>query len=192
MNYFKAGFFLLITTLSYSQNDIPWDGKYQLQSSDFQSSATQIGSETVYSLHTASSMEFSFYMSNFAFMLTKNFNSKVSNTFKRDAASLVAPTAELATDLVSFAQFEFDLSEFYARKFRKKLYEEKGAFSNISFFKPLFDNIQKEMVERDTNAGKATDLGRKKEKLQALHEEVLKEIQELNDFCKECQPPKKK
>jgi hypothetical protein len=182
---------LSIATATFSQNEINWDGQYQLQLSDFQSPATQIGNVNVYSLHTGSGIDFSFYMSNVEFMFTKNFNSKVNNAFKRDVASLVSPDETTANSIISFAQYEFDLSELYARKFRKKLFEEKGAFSNVSFFKPIYDAIQKEFSERDTEAGKATDLGRKKEKLQVVHEQVLKEVQELFDFCKDCKPPKK-
>jgi hypothetical protein len=125
-------------------------------------------------------------------MVTKNFNAKVNNTFKRESASLVAPDENSAKDLVAYARFQFDLTELYARKFRKKIFEEKGAFSNITFFRPIYETIQKELTERDTNAGKETDLGRKKEKLQVLHDQVLKEILALADFCKECKPAKKK
>ena len=184
--------YLLVTTFSFSQNEINWDEKYQLQLSDFQSKASQIGNVNVYSLHSSVGIDFSFYMSNIEFLFTKNFNSKVNNVFKRNSASLVAPDDLIAKDLINFAQYEFDLSELYARKFRKKIYEEKGAFSNSSFFKPFYDEIQKEFSERDTNAGKITDLGRKKDKLKSLHDEVINEIQNLADFCKECKPPKKK
>ncbi len=125
-------------------------------------------------------------------MFTKNFNSKVNCTFNRDAASLVAPDSLTAMDLLDFARFEFDLSELYARKFRKKIYEEKGAFSEASFFRPLYDKIQQEFTERHTIAGQESDLGRNKEKLNELHQAVLKEIEQLSDFCKLCKPPKKK
>jgi hypothetical protein len=184
--------FVIFTPIVFSQNDIAWDGKYQLQLSDFQSPSTQIGNVNIYSLHTSSGVDFSFYMSNFEFMFTKNFNSKVNNTFKRDAASLVAPDEIIAKDILGYAQYEFDLSELYTRKFRKKIFEEKGTFSNVTFFRPIYDTIQRELSERDTNAGKETDLGRKKDKLKMLHEQVLKEILELSDFCKECKPIKKK
>ena len=128
-----TGLYLLFTTIIFSQNDIVWDGKYQLEVSDFQSSATQIGGVNVASLHTSLGVDFSFYMSNFEFMVTKNFNTKVNNTFKRESASLVAPDENSAKDLVDYARFQFDLTELYARKFRKKIFEEKGAFSNITF-----------------------------------------------------------
>lgn len=86
-------------------------------------------------------MEFAFYMSNAEFMFTKNFNSKVSNSFKRESASIIAPDTAMALNLLSFAQYQFDLRELYARKFKKELYDGKTAFSNVSFYQPLFTKI---------------------------------------------------
>jgi len=183
---------LLISSITFAKNDINWDGKYQLQLTDFKSPATQIGNTTVYSINFPSGIGFSFSMSNVEFLFTKNFNSKVDNIFKPKASSLVAPDETIANDLKDFANFQFNLSELYARKFRKRLFEEKGAFSNVTFFKPIYDEIQNEFSERITIAGKETDLGRNKEKLKLLNEQVVTEIQELNTFCKECKVSKKK
>lgn len=184
--------FLLLSLLAGAQNAIDWDGKYQLQLSDFQSPATQIGGGSHYSLYNGASFDFSYSMSRAEFVFTKNFNSKVNCSFKRDAAAIVAPDHSIAEDLLNYARFGFDLSELYARKLRKRLYEEKGAFSNASFFQPVYAEVNKECIKRNTLAGKATDLGRNKEKLHELHQEVLNEIIELGDFCKTCKPPKKK
>jgi len=184
--------FFISATFTRAQSTIDWSESYQLQFSDFQSSATQISGGNIYSLQSGSSTDFSFAMTNAEFMFTKNFNSKVNCRFKRGAASLVSPDSVSAIDLLNFSRFDFDLTELYARKFRKKLYEEKAAFSNISFFRPIYDEIDKEFSERRTMAGKQTDLGKNKEKLIELHQEVLKEIQTLSDFCKICKPPKKK
>jgi hypothetical protein len=183
---------LAIVSNVEGQNTIEWDGNYQLKLSDFQSSATQVGGTNVYSLSTISSFDFSFYMSSGEFMFTKNFNSKVNCSFNRNAASLVAPDSLIATDLLSFARYQFDLSELYARKLRKRLFEEKGAFSDVNFFRPIYDEIQREFNERQTIALKATDLGRDKEKLKQMHQEVLTEIAQLANFCKSCKPLKKK
>jgi hypothetical protein len=184
--------FLIFVCIAKGQNLIDWDGNYQLKLSDFQSPTTQIGDVTMYSLHSSTSFDFSFYMTNGEFMFTKNFNSKVNCTFKRDLASLVAPDSTQANALVDFARYEFDLSELYARKFRKRLYEEKGAFSDVNFFRPIYDSVQKEFTERHTLAGRLTDIGRNREKLETLHYEVLMEIRQLADFCKTCKPPKRK
>lgn len=184
--------FLMVTGLLLAQNSIDWNGGYQLQLSDFHSPATQIGGVEVYSLHTAVTLEFSFQMSNAEFMFTKNFNSKVNCSFNKEAASIVAPDSLFAVDLLNFTRFDFDLTELYARKLRKKLFEEKGAFSDIKFIRPLYDQIQNELVKRQTLAARETDLGRRKEKLQELHQEVVQELELYMDFCKECKPPKKK
>jgi hypothetical protein len=181
-----------ISFLSSAQNVIDWDGVYELQISDFQSSASQIGDVDVLSFSSGTSYDFAFQMTSGEFMFTKNFNSKVACSFKRDQSVLVAPDSARANDLVAFARYEFDLCELYARKFRKSLYEEKGAFSDASFFAPIFEASQKEYAERRTAAARETDLGTNRDKLEELRKQVRKEIETLPDFCKACKPPKKK
>lgn len=175
-----------------AQNNVEWDEKYQIQFSDFQSKATQIGNVNTNSIQTASGLNFSIQMSNVEFMFTKNFNSKVSTTFKRESASIIATDTITANRMVKFAQYEFDLSELYARKLRQNLYLNKGTFSDISFLQPLYDTIQKEYVEEHGEASKKTNLGQKEDVLKELNKDVLRRIQELSDFCKSCKPPKKK
>ncbi|WP_426091543.1 hypothetical protein [Flavobacterium sp. DSR3-2] len=184
--------FLMIALQINAQNAIEWDGKYQIQLSDFKSKATQIGNVSSNSIQTASGLNFSIQMSNVEFMFTKNFNSKVSSTFKRESASIIATDTITGEHMVKFAQYEFDLSELYARKLRKDLYVNKGTFSDISFLQPLYDAIQKEYVEEHGEASKKTNLGQKKDILIKLNDDVLIRIQELSDFCKTCKSPKKK
>lgn len=191
----KLFFSLLLLTfvnVANAGNIIEWDRNYQLQLSDFQSPATQIGKGTMYSLQPASTFNFSYSMTNGEFMFTKNFNNKVECIFQRDAAALQAPDSSIAADLLQFARFEFDLSELYARKFRKQIYERKGAFSDAGFFRPIHEAIQKEYAARHMTASQDTDLGRNREKLAELHKEILAEIDQMPDFCKTCKPSKKK
>jgi hypothetical protein len=186
---------VVLVTISFllpAQNIIDWDGVYELQISDFQSQVSQIGDGNSYSFLAATSFDFAFHMTNGEFMFTKNFNSKVDCSFKRDLSVLVAPDSAKAKDIVAFARYEFDLSELYARKFRKSLYEEKGAFSDASFFMPIFDAKQKEYAERRTIAARQTDAGTNREKLAELRQQVKTEIEALGDFCKACKPAKKK
>jgi hypothetical protein len=182
---------LFIAVQINAQNNIEWDGKYQLQLSDFQSNATQIGAVKINSIHTASSLDFAFQMSNVEFMFTKNFNAKVISSFKRDAASIIATDSITAKYLLNFAQYEFDLSELYARKLRKEIYDKKGTFSDVSFLQVLFNSIQQHYTEDHAMASKNTNLGQEEEKLAAIHSAVLQKINELPDFCKNCKPPKK-
>ncbi len=184
--------FWLVSVLQHTvaQNIIEWDSRYALKLSDFKSEASKIGGN-VNSLNSAMGIQFSFSMSNYEFMFTKNFNSKVSCTFARDASSLIASDEKMAECLLKFSQFDFDLSELYARKFRKALYENKGAFSSAGFFKPIYDDINKEFTQRHSKAADETQLGQDETKLQVLHAQVLYELNELPDFCKTCKPPKK-
>lgn len=154
--------------------------------SDFQSSATQIGNSNTFSLRSSAGMSFLFSMSNYEFMFTKNFNSKVSCTFTRNAAILIAPDSIFANQLVNFAQYEFDLTELYARNFRQQLYEKKGAFSGAGFFQPIYDTLQQQYAVRDAESGKLTNFGQDSAKLTELHNAVLEEINSLSDFCKTC------
>lgn len=175
-----------------AQNVIEWDENYTLQFSDFQSKATKIGEGSTYTLHSSATMDFAFYMNAYEFMLTKNFNSKVKCTFTRDAAYIIAPDNTTAASLLLFAQYEFDLQELYARKFRKRIFEEKGAFSSVNFLQPIYDSLQKELVVRHAYAGRVTDIGIKEAELIPLHNAVKQEIRELAEFCKVCKPAKKK
>lgn len=192
MRYLAALLFLSFSIVVDAQSVIDWSDDYELHLSDFQSSASQIGGTAITSLQAPLGIEFQFYMSRIEFMMTKNFNSKVACAFNRSAMSLVATDSVSAMNLLAFAQYQFDLSELYARKFRKKIFEEKNAFSGINFCKPLHEEMTRELTERNTIAGKLTDLGRNRQALKQLHDEVIKEIATLPDFCKSCKPEKRK
>lgn len=97
-----------------------------------------------------------------------------------------------AKQLVNFAQYEFDLTELYARNFRKQLYDKKGAFSSTKFFQPIYDTLQQQFAAKDAEAGKLANFGQDSGNLTELHNEVLEEIDSLSDFCKSCKPKKKK
>ena len=112
--------------------------------------------------------------------------------FTKSAAVLIAPDSTIANQLVNFAQYDFDLTELYARNFRKQLYEKKGAFSSARFFQPIYDTLQQQYVARDAEAGKLTNFGQDSGKLAELHNAVLQEIDSLSDFCKTCKPKKNK
>jgi hypothetical protein len=185
-------FLTLLTFTTQGQNMLEWDKDYKLQFSDFQSPSTQIGQTNVYSLYTGVHMDFAFHMSNTEFMFTKNFNSKVNCSLNKAAAYIIATDNMKATELLNFAQYEFDLTELYVRKFRQKMFSNKGAFSNVNFFKPLYDEVQLELSSRHASATKLTDMGVKSNLLNELHQEVLDELTQLADFCKTCKPPKRK
>ena len=180
-------------SIGYSQISFNWTPEYELSIADFKSPQTEINEElTTYSILSGSSMNFDFHMSVYQFMFTKNFNSKVKVTFNKNASVITAPNESIAEYLIKYGQYNFDLTELYARKFRKEIYLKKGTFSDVSFFQPIFNEIQEKMNAENARVLKATDMGKNEELLKQEHEKVLIEIDTLSDFCFECKPPKKK
>jgi len=183
---------ILFFCFNTNAQKIDWDSSYKIQLSDFHSRGTQIGDVRQIMLNSAIGFDFSVVMSNYEFMFTKNFNDKVSNTFNQSHAAIIAQDSAQALQMIALAQYEFDLSELYARKVRQKLFEEKNAFSNFSFFQPVFQQMQQEFSERRTEAINITQFGKDDFKLYGLHKEVLDEINALSEYCKECKPKKRK
>lgn len=174
----------------YAQSIIEWDGKYQLQLSDFQSASSQVGQGEINYITVFAGMEYRLAMTNAEFMFTKNFNSMVNVTFNRNASVLIAVDSVEALNMLAFAQFSFDLAELYARKFRKAVYEEKNAFSGFDYIEPIYNRLQAEYNLRHSAVGQSSNLGQNHDRLARYHADVLAEIETYPDFCKTCKPKK--
>jgi hypothetical protein len=99
---------------------------------------------------------------------------------------LIAPDTITANKL-QFARYEFDLSELYARKLRKGIYEQKGTFLMLAFKGTIRPNSKK-FIEGHAMATKTTNLGLETAKLTALHIEVSKQIETILIFVKVANP----
>ncbi|WP_282076228.1 hypothetical protein [Maribacter aquivivus] len=175
----------------FAQEPMVWTPDYELQLSDYQSPESEINAAlTSYSIYSGAKIDFGFNMNSVSFMFTKNFNSKVKAIFQKNLAVLVAPDSLTANQLLQFGRYDFDLVELYSRKIRKKIYEEKGAFSDSSLFQPIFNELQEEMNTVSAQVFKATDFGKDAELLQKEHNKVINEINALSDFCMTCKPKK--
>lgn len=178
-------------TYAIGQEMMEWNPDYVLQLSDFQSPESEINAKlTSYSIYSGSKIDFSFNMNSVSFMFTKNFNSKIKAIFQKNLAVLVAPDTLTAQQLLQFGRYDFDLVELYARKIRKKIYEEKGTFTDAKFFQPIFNELQEEMNTVSAQVFKATDFGKDTALLQKEHDKVIDEINALSDFCMSCKPKK--
>lgn len=190
---FVALLILTLPSMCLSQSVVDWTPEYQLTLADFQSPQTEISSYLdSYSIFPGADIDFAFHMSNYEFMFTKNFNDKVRCRFNRKAAALTAPDSALAQQLVKYGQFNFDLTELLARRFRKELHEQKKAFSSVSFFQPIYDTLHAEMNALSARVLKQTNFGRDENLLREEHQKVLAEIEQLSDYCRDCKPPKRK
>ena len=189
----KLLFFLLILTNGlFSQvNTIEWEPDYDFKIEDFQGTKTAINKDIDKVLvQSGVILDFEFQMSNVEFMFTKNFNSKVSCTFHKDAAVIMATDSLTAERLIALVKYDFDLSELYARKIKKELFENKKTFSNATFFQPYFDKMITERNKISSRVYSETDFGNEAAIMEKEHEIVKKEINALSDFCKRCKLPK--
>ncbi|MEQ8927634.1 MAG: hypothetical protein RLO81_17590 [Fulvivirga sp.] len=185
--------FLFFASHTFSQTKLEWGSEVVLSLNNFKSEQTEINNKLESNfIQTGAYMNFNYQMSNYEFMFTKNFNSKVSTDFIESMAVISAVDSATANYMVSFAQYNFDLTELYARKFRKELYESKGAFTSSDFFLPIFEKYQSELSTENARVSKLTELGRNKELLEYERKLVLSQIQSLNEFCKTCNPRKLK
>ena len=182
---------LFSTIFIFGQEPMQWNPDYELQLSDYQSPESEIDSSlTSYSVYSGAKIDFSFNMNSVSFMFTKNFNSKIKAVFQKNLAVLIAPDSVTANRLLHFGRYDFDLVELYARKIRKKIYEEKGAFSDSKLFQPIFNELQEEMNTVSAQVFKATNFGKDAVMLQKEHNKVKQEINTLSDFCFNCKPKK--
>jgi len=185
--------FLLILTLpSYSQNEsFEWAEDSVLSINQFRSPQSEISPDVkIISIYSGSSFDFSFQMSSFEFMFTKNFNSKVRTTFDPKIGVIVAPDSTIAERLARYGQYNFDLTELYARKLRKALHENKKMFSNTTFFNTFYEELKKEWTQRSSEVMKTTELGKNEVLLKKEQDKVSQEILEYKAYCLSCVPPK--
>jgi hypothetical protein len=181
--------FCLCTLAGDAQDIIHWRPDYELQLSDFQNGATRVGGSEVYSIATVAGITYNLVM--YEVQFSRHLNSKIDCTFQRGASFIIAPDTATALNLLDFARYEFDLTELYARKLRKKLFEKSG-FSRSNALESFYNELTAEMNERLGNAGRETEVGQQADKLSILHTGVLLEIEMLSEFCKECSPSKQK
>ncbi|MDX5480992.1 MAG: hypothetical protein LPK07_04860 [Hymenobacteraceae bacterium] len=182
---FTTLLFLFISLHSFGQSKVEWKEGTKLSLDDFQGQAPAAGASQNYYL--AATLDFAYAMTNAEFMLTKNFNRNVS-VYYNPAISWIQD-GENTAQLLKYAQMDFDLMELYARKLRKRIYDAKGAFSNYNFYQQAQEEVHADMVKRQSEMYATTYFD--DEEMEAYHRQILNEMAELNEFCKECKPAKK-
>lgn len=188
------GLFLTLNGLGFAQEaGMDWSNAYKLTLADFQNPRTEINdSLSAVIIQSGATIEMGFQMNKLSFMFTKHFNDKIGCKFYRQSAILMAPDSLAAKRLLKLARYDFDLSELYARKIRKELFENKKTFSKSNFFEPYFNRMVQEKNTVSGRVYKATNFGNRPEVLEKEHQLILEEIDQLANFCKSCKPPKRK
>jgi hypothetical protein len=188
------GILLAVTFVQYGQSKrVEWKPNYAFTLSDFENTGTRIDSRMEKTLlQPGILIELGFQMSGVEFMFTRNFNEKVTCLFDKGTAIFMAQNQIQVEQMLQLATFDFDLSELYARKIRKALFENKKTFSEASFFKPIYDELIAERNARSSRVYLESDFGILTKVLEQEHATVKAGIEELADYCKSCKPPKKK
>jgi len=190
--YLIISLFCLILVANVSaQIQVEWQPDYKVSLEDFQGTPPRMAEDQVQRFRFACSMGFNYAMSTYEFMFTKNFNKYVTTYFV-PSTSWIEP-GDRTNLLVGMAQLNFDLTELYARKFRKRVYENKGTFSSGDFAQREFDMINNEYNERSAQI--ESDIMSVEHTAAKLNEwltTIRQEIDELAEFCKTCKIKKKK
>lgn len=184
---------LFISNFLMAQDFIPWKVDSKISLNDFAMGNAIIDSSlSTYSYSSGCQIEFAYQMSNYEYMFTKNFNDKIACNFYTNSAIINAVDSAMAKDMINFAQYEFDLTELYARRIRQEIYVEKGAFSDASFLQSVFMKWQQTYNAEKSKMLNSTNFGRNADVLNTEHKKVKEGILSLSDFCKSCKPKKKK
>lgn len=114
--------------------------------------------------------------------LTKNFNQKVKNIMYKNASWLNENVSD-KQNLIRFQQILFDLSEIYARKFRKRLLiNRKKITKGIHIVETLNNQITKEFTEERAKFEKESNEGSIIEVYEKWEKKIESELNALNEF----------
>ncbi|AWW29985.1 hypothetical protein DN752_07520 [Echinicola strongylocentroti] len=182
---------LAITTLSFSvfaQQKIEWEQDLKLGKEYFQGEAPTTPKTGIQEYYLSANMDFSYAMGTYEFLFKKNFNKYVNVSISPHHSWM--QDGEYTDQLLAYAQLQFDLLELYARKFRKSLYENKKAFSDSNFANELYAQIGNDYSLHLSKL--KSDLVANPQNISQHQLAIDTAIIELDQFCKDCKPKKKK
>ncbi len=170
---------LISTTIALAQNDsgrIRWSPTKKLTSSDFSIKTKQLETTTSFG-----QFYISYKVKGFDFM-TKNINKKVGNFFIK-SASWIDTTSNMQEGL-AYQQTLFDISEIYAREFRKALHDNrKKIISGINFTEELDQKCMSDFAKRRIDYDRETKFGRDIDQQKEWEKQIEKELLDLSDFA---------
>ena len=115
--------------------------------------------------------------------MKQNLNQKIENIFIGNASWIDTTKVDDIQKNIEFQQLQFDLAEIQARKFRKKILENKG---QISKGQTIVDQINNEIIEEFSNYRmqfvKETQGGSDEIKLAEWKEKIANELRELEEY----------
>ena len=173
--------FLFVAFTAFGQARKEWQEGYKLSVLDFEAEAPKNQEGRGQSYYLAANLDYKKATSSSEPKLAKDLNQYVTAYFIPAQSWL--QQGEGTEILLKYAQMDFDLLELYARKYRKRLYNEKIAHVNSHFIQQAQQEVDTAIAKRRGEMLQA--VAESDSKAESFHEQVLKEIAELAQFSKE-------
>jgi len=182
-----TGFFVA----AHSQTKIQWGEDVEVTLDSFKDTPPNLEENAAQEFSLYTTYEFAYQMTAAQFAFTKNFNRYVEAYYVPEFSWM--EEGELTAELLAMCNLNFDVSELFARKFRKELYERKRFGSSADFFTEANSYISHEYskftAELNSRLSVAPDWN---VVINEYSQKVNDEIQALNEYCKSCKISKKK
>lgn len=159
-----------------NNDNLLWNETHKLTVDDFGIKTNSLETSPSY-------VQFSFdYQINGYDFMTKNFNKKVRNFIIR-TASWIDTTTNVSQSLL-YQQTVFDISEIYARQFRKSLRENRKQITyGKQIVEELNNKIMTEFSKRRIDYDRETSFGADITKQREWEMQIQKELLSLDDFA---------
>ncbi len=183
---------ITIAQFVFSQTTIEWEASRIISPEDFQGTPPQMVEDNMQSYSFDLHMDLSYQMANLQFAFTKNFNSYITAYYTPENSWM--ESGESTRYLLACANIQFDLAELHARKFRKRIFENKKAASNQNFFNTHYNQVSNEMNDRQSQF--MSEMNAAGYDWNAVYlkwdQTINEEINLLSEFCRSCKPIKKR
>ena len=154
-----------------------WSSENKLNSEDYKIKVNNLNNDIIYTQITISHK-----VSGFDFF-KKNFNQNIDNIFLGNASWIDSTKIESIDKQIEFQQLQFDLAEVEARKFRKRLLQNRNKIAKgFSIVDQISNDISSEFSELKLQIMMETESGSNEQKLIEWKEKIEKELKELFDF----------
>ncbi|QEC40665.1 hypothetical protein [Pseudobacter ginsenosidimutans] len=179
MRHFLFSLLMLCTVSAFSQDKgeefFSWNAARKLTADDFKIKKGRATSSSF------AQFSMGYSVKGFDF-LSKNLNNRIFNHFI-PSASWIDTTAD-ASLVLTYQQTLFDLSEVYARQFRKKLKENKKKIvMGLDFVNGLSEQVMSDFTKRRLQYEEETRYATVAEKQKEWETQILKELEELKEFA---------
>ncbi|WP_148870429.1 hypothetical protein [Tenacibaculum adriaticum] len=172
---------LLISSISFSQNLLSgqkrWSSVDKLTVDDYKIKISDSSNDAIYTQlvisHEAKGFDF----------FKRNLNQRVSSIFLRNASWIDTTKIKDIHKHIDFQQIQFDLSEIYTRKFRKRLLKNKNKIANgFNVLNQISNEIMAEFSNERLLLAKETRRGLNDKKIAEWKEKIALELNNLNEF----------